>query len=117
MSISTLLSKLPKYHPGGPVEFWLWAALTEFVNGFIAGLGGGSVMGIGTGVVTTTTNIGEKLSAVEHTLAAIGACLLAASGNGVKRVIVWHNSNPFPNPFPQPDKPAAPLGFGTTSKP
>jgi hypothetical protein len=45
-----------KYIPG-PVDYWLAAALTEFINGFIAGLGGGSVVGAGMGATTAGTSL------------------------------------------------------------
>lgn len=91
----------PKYKPG-PVEFWLAEALTQFINGALAGLGTGSAAGVGTGATTMATEVGAKLSSVDHlilSLIAFGAALL---GNGLKRFVVWHNDNPFPNPWPKP---------------
>jgi hypothetical protein len=86
----------------GPVEYWLGGAITEFINGFIAGLGGGSVVGAGMGATTAGTSLGEGLSALNQVGLALASAALAAAGNGMKRVIVWHNSNPFPNPWLKP---------------
>lgn len=91
----------PKYRPG-PVEYWLAAAATEFVNGFIAGLGTGSFAGVGAGATTGLTSAGDGLTAGKQLLLSAIAFLAAAAGNGLKRFIVWHNQNPFPNPWPAP---------------
>lgn len=95
----------PRYKPG-PVEYWLAGAFTEFINGFIAGLGGGSVVGAGMGATTAGTSLGDGLSALNQVWLALASAVMAAAGNGMKRVIVWHNSNPFPNPWPKPSAPA-----------
>lgn len=92
---------LPRYQPG-PVDYWCGAALTEFINGAISGLlGAGSVSGIGTGIASTT-HLGAALDWLGHVLVVAGAMALAAIGNGLKRVVVWHSNNPFPNPWPKP---------------
>lgn len=98
----------PRYK-AGPVEFWLAAAFTEFVNGFIAGLGGGTVVGAGVGATTAGTSLGSGLTALNQVFLSLVSVGLAAGGNGVKRVIVWHDQNPFPNPWPKPT--------GTTNAP
>jgi alcohol dehydrogenase class IV len=92
---------LPKFKPG-PVEYWLAAAATEFANGFIAGLGGGSFAGIGTGAATATTELGSSLPPFKQIVLSLIAIAATATGNGLKRVIVWHDQNPFPNPWPKP---------------
>lgn len=92
------------YRPG-PVDLWLWAALTQFVNGFIAGLGGASVAGLGVGTTTATTDLGATLGAWQQLALSLAALVASAIGNGVKRVVIWHDSNPFPNPFPAPTSP------------
>ena len=97
----------PKYK-AGPVEYWLAEALTQFLNGTLAGLGGGSVVGAGMGATTAGTSLGAGVSAPNQVGLAVASGLLAAGGNGLKRVLVWHDSNPFPNPWPKPETPKAP---------
>jgi hypothetical protein len=92
---------LPRFIPG-PVDYWLAAAFTEFVNGFIAGLGGGSVVGAGMGAATAGTSLGSGLTTLHQVSLALASAVLSAAGNGLKRVIVWHDRNPFPNPWPVP---------------
>jgi hypothetical protein len=72
---------------------WSTDAATIFVNGFISGLGAGIVVG-GAAAANTDTLDPQTLSI--H--AAIGL-LLSAAANGLKRVVIWHDSNPVPNPF------------------
>lgn len=91
----------PKYK-AGPVEYWLAEALTQFINGVIAGLGGGSVAGLGVGATTATTELGNTLPPLQQLLISLATLILSATGNGVKRVIIWHDQNPFPNPYPKP---------------
>lgn len=93
----------PKYK-AGPVEYWLAAAITEFINGFLAGLGGGSFAGISTGAATASTELGASLSPGKQLALSLVALVATAAGNGLKRVVVWHNQNPFPNPWPAPAK-------------
>lgn len=93
----------PRYKPG-PVEYWLAAAFTEFVNGCIAGAGSGCFVGAGTGGAAATP-VGDALTPSQKGLMTIAAVLLTMAGNGVKRVVVWHDSNPFPNPYPKPTEP------------
>lgn len=97
--------KLPRYK-AGPADYWVGAALTEFINGFIAGLGGGSVVGAGTGAVTANTELGDGVSTQHQVIIALTTVILSASGNGLKRIIVWHDRNPFPNPWLAPATPA-----------
>lgn len=96
---------LSKYKPG-PVDLWLWAALTEFINGFIAGLGGGSFAGLGTGTATAATELGTSLPPLKQVTLALVAIAATATGNGIKRVIVWHDQHPFPNPIQPPTNPS-----------
>lgn len=98
----------PKYIPGR-IDYWLWAALTEFINGFIAGLGGGSVVGVGVGTTTATTDLGAGISPGKQVLISLAGLVLTAVGNGLKRVIVWHDQHPFPNPFPETPPSQPPL--------
>lgn len=72
---------------------WLTDAVTMFVNGFVSGIGTGTVMG-GAWASQSDTMNPETLSM----RAAIGL-LIAASANGIKRVVVWQDTHPFPNPF------------------
>lgn len=72
---------------------WLTDAVTMFVNGFVAGIGTGTFIG-GAAAAQSDTMDPQSLSVT----AAIGL-LLAASANGIKRVVVWQDTHPFPNPF------------------
>lgn len=92
--------KLPRYCPG-PLEHWLGEAFTQFVNGFISGLGGGSLVGAGMGATTAGTALGQGVSAANQVLLSLVSVFLTATGNGLKRIIVWHDNNPFPNIWPQ----------------
>jgi len=87
-------------HVPGLVLYWFAAAFTEFVNGFIAGLGGGSIVGVGVGATTAGTQLGVGLTATNQVWLVLASAVLSAAGNGLKRVLVWHNQNPFPNPWP-----------------
>lgn len=92
-----------KYTPG-PIFYWFAAAVTEFINGCIAGVGGGSLVGVGMGATTATTELGNGMSAFHQIILSVASAALAALGNGCKRVIVWHGSgNPFPNPWEKKD--------------
>lgn len=88
-----------------PIFLWAAGAATVFVNGFIAGLGGGSVVGLGTGAVTANTTLGDGVSTKHQVLTALCSMVLSAAGNGMKRVIVWHDSHAFPNPWAVPTTP------------
>lgn len=99
---------LPRYKPGN-VDYWLGELITEFINGFIAGLGGGSIVGVGVGATQATTTLGDGVSPIKQLLISVASLCLAAIGNGLKRVIVWHDQHPFPNPWPRPT--------GTTTPP
>lgn len=92
---------LPRYK-AGPVEYWMGAAITEFINGFISGLGGGALVGGGVGATTAGTSLGAGISALNQVWLSLVSMGLAAAGNGLKRVIVWHDQHPFPNPWPEP---------------
>lgn len=92
---------LPRYK-AGPVEYWIGESITEFINGFIAGLGGGSVVGVGAGAVQATTALGDGVTPLKQLGISLASLALAAVGNGLKRVIIWHDQNPFPNPWPKP---------------
>jgi hypothetical protein len=83
-----------------PTLLWASGAATEFINGFIAGLGAGSLVGAGTGAVTANTSLGDGVSTQHQVLTALCSMVLSAAGNGCKRIIVWHDSHPFPNPYP-----------------
>lgn len=72
---------------------WLTDAVTMFVNGFVAGIGAGTFIG-GAAVSQANTTDPQSLSVT----AAIGL-LVTASANGIKRVVVWQDTHPFPNPF------------------
>ena len=88
-----------------PAFHWFTEAVTVFLNGCISGLGGGAIVGAGTGAAAISP-IGEGITSDHKLLATAGAILLSALGNGAKRLVVWHDSNPLPNPFL--DEPATP---------
>lgn len=88
------------------VFYWGTEAITIFLNGCIAGIGGGSAAGVGTGAVAATAEGAITPGSLSGALLA-AAC--AAAGNGLKRLIVWHDANPIPNPFAPPSNPPAPL--------
>lgn len=106
----------PRYK-AGPVEYWLAAALTEFVNGFIGGLGGGALAGAGTGVAAHSTGLWSGADWITQILVPAFGVTIAALGNAFKHVVVWHHGNPFPNPWPAPSgntpAPFAPRGGPT----
>lgn len=88
-----------------PVWYWITEAFTEFVNGCVAGIGGGSLVGVGTGAVSVGTPVGSGMSALNQLYLAGSAFVLSMLGNGVKRVVVWHsNGHPMPNPWPKPSE-------------
>lgn len=90
---------LPRYK-AGPVDIWLAAAFTEFVNGFLDGWGGGVGTGAGTGVVTGATTLGAGVSHLHQVFLAVSGVLAAMIGAGLQAVYVWHKTNRFPNPWP-----------------
>lgn len=81
---------------------WLTEAATVGVNGFVSGLGAGTIVG---GTAAATTDVMDPQTITLN--AALGLAI-AAAANGVKRIVVWHDSHPIPNPFKQPDPPKAP---------
>lgn len=91
----------PRYR-AGPVEYWVAEAATQFVNGFISGLGGGAIAGAGTGVAASSTGLWAGSDWITQILVAAFGATLAAMGQGFKQVIVWHHNNEFPNPWPRP---------------
>lgn len=95
---------LPRYR-AGPVEYWLAAAGTEFINGFIAGWKHGVGTGAGTGVLTGTTDVAVNLTAIQQIMVSAGATVFAMLMNGVNQITDWHKTNPFPNPWPKPPIP------------
>ena len=81
------------------VFYWGTEAITIFLNGCLAGIGGGSAAGIGTGTVAATAEGAITPGSLSGALLA-AAC--AAAGNGLKRLVVWHDAHPLPNPFTPP---------------
>lgn len=99
---------MPRYK-AGRVEYWLAEAATEFLNGFISGLGGGALAGAGTGVAATSAGLWTGDGYLTQILVAAFGMTVAALGNAFKHFVVWHHSHPFPNPYPRPaDVPATP---------
>lgn len=88
----------PRYR-AGPVEYWLAEAATEFVNGFLSGLGGGALAGAGTGVAASSTGLWAGSDWVTQILVAAFGATVAALGQAFKAFVVWHHNHPFPNPF------------------
>lgn len=95
---------LPRYR-AGPVEYWLSEAATQFVNGALGGVKIGGLIGGGTGVTTNVAAITDKLPALNQLLIAVSGFLVAMIAAGVAQVSRWHESNPFPNPYPKPPQP------------
>lgn len=91
----------PKFK-GDPVSYWLAAGLTEFVNGFIGGMGGGALAGAGTGVAASSTGLWQGGEWLTQILVAAFGMTVAALGNAFKQFVVWHHANPMPNPWPAP---------------
>ncbi len=75
------------------VRAWAAEAVTVFANGFVSGLGTG--IGVG-GVAAAGT---ETLDVQVISLHAAGGVAAVAVLNGLKRVVIWHDSHPIPNPF------------------
>lgn len=100
--------KWPTYK-AGPVEFWLAAAGTEFINGFLSGLGGGAIAGASTGVAASSTGLWSGSDWITQILVPVFGMTMAGLGNAFKQFIVWHHSNPVPNPWTKPT--------GTTNPP
>lgn len=96
---------LPKYK-AGPVEYWLAEAATQFLNGALSGIKLGGLIGGGTGLSTFASGIGDDLTAFKQFGVAVSGFLVTMAANGVAQVSRWHESNPFPNPYPRP--PASP---------
>lgn len=90
----------PRYK-AGPVEFWFGAAITEFVNGFIAGWKHAVGTGAGTGILTGASDMSANLTAWQQITVSAGATLFAMFMSGVSQVSSWHEAgNKFPNPWP-----------------
>lgn len=89
------------------LRVWLSQAVTVFANGCLSGVGGGSVAGAGTGMIASSS-VGEGQSAEHKMIAAFGAAILCAVGNGIKRVLVWHDANPIPTLFEPREAQAVP---------
>ncbi len=89
---------LPRYK-STPVSLWLGEAFTEFVNGFLRGLGAGTFVGISGGVATASTGLWAGLDWLTHILVALFGFLATGVGNGLKAMLVWHDTHPFPNPW------------------
>ena len=84
-----------------PTAFaWFTDAVTVFINGAIGGFWPGTVVG-GAGVAGSDTLDPQQL-----TITAALGILLTAVANGAKHFVIWHHSNPVPNPFKRiPDEP------------
>lgn len=92
----------PKYKQG-PVEYWLWEAGTQFINGALAGIKLGGLIGGGTGVTGNIASITADLSAWKQVMVAVSGFLVTMAASGVAQVSDWHKSgHPFPNPYPAP---------------
>lgn len=72
---------------------WLTDAVTMFVNGFVSGIGSGTIVG---GAAAASSDVMDPQ--ILSVRAAIGL-VIAASAHGIKRVVVWQDAHPFPNPF------------------
>lgn len=76
---------------------WVTDAATMFVNGFISGIATGSIIG-GTAAASSESTDPQAL-----TFRAAVGLVLTAFAHGVKTVVVWHHTHPFPNPFRNSD--------------
>lgn len=95
--------KLPSYK-AGPVEYWLAEAATQFLNGAISGVKLGALIGGGTGLSTVASGLGDGLEAWKQFGVSVSGFLVTMGANGIAQVSRWHESNPFPNPYPKPGK-------------
>lgn len=86
------------------LTIWATEAVVVFLNGCIAGIGSGVGAGAGAGTAAALPAGGVSESSLS---AALLAASLAAGGNGIKRVVVWHDANPMPNPFISDQKSSA----------
>ena len=84
---------------------WLTEAATVFLNGCVAGIGSGTAAGAGTGAVAATASGSVTPGSLST---ALLAAAFSAGGNGIKRLVVWHDANPIPNPFIVEQKSSAP---------
>ena len=92
----------PKYRPG-PVEYWLAAAATEFINGAIKGTKTGLVLGGGAGVGSSALpETDHVLTPTHKALIAVAVFLGMMVVNGWHAVVDYRDKVPFPNPFPPP---------------
>lgn len=94
-------SRWPRYKAGA-VEYWIAEAGTVFVNGFLAGVGGGALAGAGSGVAASSTGLWAGADWLTQVLIAACGATVAALGQAFKAFVVWHHDNPFPNPWPRP---------------
>ncbi len=72
---------------------WWTDAATELGNGFLRGL----LPGTGVGGVAAAQE--DTMDVSTLTFSALGALAVTAFFNGLVHVVVWHRSNPIPNPF------------------
>lgn len=92
----------PRYKPG-PVEYWCTEAGTQFINGFIAGWKPAVGVGAGTGAVTgMNQDIANNITAGQQIIVSAATIALSMFFSGTNQFIRWHETNPFPNPFPKP---------------
>lgn len=92
----------PRYK-AGPVEYWLAEAITQFLNGFIAGWKQGVGTGAGTGAISgLNPQLAANLTAWQQIMLSGGATICAMMFNGANQFSRWHETNPFPNPWPPP---------------
>lgn len=92
---------LPKYK-AGPVEYWLAEAITQFINGALAGFKIGATVGVSSGGGVAATDLGTRVSPLLNALIAVGSILITCAACGLNRVADWHKTNEFPNPWPKP---------------
>ena len=109
MTLRLYAMNLPRYK-AGPVEYWIAEAGTQFINGALAGIKLGGLIGGGTGVTANLSSISADLSAFKQILLSVSGFLVTMAANGIAQVSTWHqNGHPFPNPWPVPT--------GTTTPP
>ncbi len=95
--------KILGYAPG-PVEYWLFEAGTQFVNGALSGIKLGGLIGGGTGGVTAFSSVGDGLPPFKQVLLSLSSFIVTMAASGVAQFSSWHQSHPMPNPYPTPAK-------------
>lgn len=79
--------------------YWLSAAFSVFVNGFLDGWKGGIGSGIASGGLIHAETTLPEWQKIAGTVVGIAAPLVS---HGLMDVAIWRQAHPFPNLFPDP---------------